>query len=170
MGRPFMLPPDVPRDRATALQRAFDEALKDKDLIADADKRGIELDPVGGASIAKLLDTVYSTPPSLAEPGGRELGWDLFPVFSSDADAAAFRAFLAANGTEARLGALYTPLVLAWDPLVAPRVAAVKQPHSTARRKERQPRSGCASEAKDAAAEALAPRAAGAAIDVIGGG
>ncbi len=67
MGRPFMLPPDVPRDRATALQRAFDEALKDKDLIADADKRGIELDPVGGASIAKLLDTVYSTPPSLAE-------------------------------------------------------------------------------------------------------
>ena len=67
MGRPFMLPPDVPRDRSDALRKAFDMALKDKDLIEEADKRGVELDPVSGARIAELLDTVYSTPPALAE-------------------------------------------------------------------------------------------------------
>ncbi len=67
MGRPFMLPPDVPKDRSNALRKAFDEAMKDKDLIVDADKRGMELDPVGGARIAELLDLVYNTPPALAE-------------------------------------------------------------------------------------------------------
>jgi tripartite-type tricarboxylate transporter receptor subunit TctC len=67
MGRPFMLPPDVPKDRSDALRKAFDAALKDKDLIAEADKRGMELEPVSGARIAELLDVVYSTPPALAE-------------------------------------------------------------------------------------------------------
>ena len=67
MGRPFMLPPDVLRDRSDALRKAFDAALKDKDLIAEADKRGMELEPVSGARIAELLDVVYSTPPALAE-------------------------------------------------------------------------------------------------------
>jgi tripartite-type tricarboxylate transporter receptor subunit TctC len=67
MGRPFMLPPDVPKDRAAALQKAFDEALADKDLIEDAKKRRIELDPVSGEKIGRLLEAVYSTPPALAE-------------------------------------------------------------------------------------------------------
>ena len=67
MGRPFMLPPDVPKDRASALQQAFDDALKDKDLLADAEKRGMEIDAVGGKRIAELLDIVYSTPPALAK-------------------------------------------------------------------------------------------------------
>jgi tripartite-type tricarboxylate transporter receptor subunit TctC len=67
MGRPFMLPPGVPKDRAAALQKAFDEALTDKTLLAEADSRGIEIDPVSGARIAELLDEVYSTPPALAE-------------------------------------------------------------------------------------------------------
>ncbi|MBX9741510.1 MAG: hypothetical protein K2X62_15655 [Beijerinckiaceae bacterium] len=67
MGRPFMLPPEVPRERSDALRKAFDMALQDKDLIEEADKRGVELDPVSGARIAELLDTVYSTPPALAE-------------------------------------------------------------------------------------------------------
>lgn len=67
MGRPFMLPPEVPRDRSEALRKAFDEAMKDKELLADAEKRGMEIDPVSGARIAELLDSVYSTPPALAE-------------------------------------------------------------------------------------------------------
>jgi tripartite-type tricarboxylate transporter receptor subunit TctC len=67
MGRPFMLPPGVPADRANALQKAFDEALKDKDLLSEAEKRGMEIDPVSGKRIAELLATVYSTPPALAE-------------------------------------------------------------------------------------------------------
>lgn len=67
MGRPFMLPPGVPPDRSDALRKAFDMALKDKDLIEEAAKRKIELDPVSGAKIGELLDTVYSTPPALAE-------------------------------------------------------------------------------------------------------
>ena len=62
-----MLPPEVPKDRSDALRKAFDEAMKDKELLADAEKRGMEIDPVSGARIAELLDSVYSTPPALAD-------------------------------------------------------------------------------------------------------
>jgi len=56
---------------------------------------------------------------------GEDLGWDLFPVFSNEAEAEAFRTFLIANGTLELHAPHFTPLILTWDPLVMPRVAAV---------------------------------------------
>ena len=38
MGRPFAAPPKVPADRVTALRRAFDQSLKDPELLAEAEK------------------------------------------------------------------------------------------------------------------------------------
>ena len=68
----------------------------------------------------------YLAPLAAAAAEGEALGWDLFPVFSTDADAEAFAAFLATNGTLALYAPWYTPLVLSWDPLVAPRAAATE--------------------------------------------
>ena len=62
MGRPFVLPPDVPRDRADVLRRAFDETMKDPLLLEEAAKLGAEIDPVTGERINELLDRVYSAP------------------------------------------------------------------------------------------------------------
>jgi tripartite-type tricarboxylate transporter receptor subunit TctC len=67
MGRPFVLPPDVPKDRADMLRRAFDEAMKDPALLEEAAKIGAEIDPVSGERINELLDKVYSAPAELTQ-------------------------------------------------------------------------------------------------------
>jgi tripartite-type tricarboxylate transporter receptor subunit TctC len=66
MGRPFVLPPGVPADRVKVLRDAFDAALKDPELLADAKSQKMEIDPVTGAAINALLDRVYAAPPELA--------------------------------------------------------------------------------------------------------
>jgi tripartite-type tricarboxylate transporter receptor subunit TctC len=66
MGRPFVLPPGVPDDRVKVLRDAFDAALKDPELLEDAKKQKMEIDPVTGAAINALLDRVYAAPPELA--------------------------------------------------------------------------------------------------------
>ena len=67
MGRPFVLPPGIPADRAEALRKAFDETMTDKAFLEEAAKRGAEIDPVSGARINALLDRVFATPPALAQ-------------------------------------------------------------------------------------------------------
>ena len=66
MGRPFVLPPGVPEDRVKVLRDAFDAALRDPELLADANVQKMEIDPVSGAAINALLDRVYGAPPELA--------------------------------------------------------------------------------------------------------
>ena len=64
-GRPFFLPPGVPAERVTALRRAFDAALKDPGLIAEADKSKIEIDPLPGEEVTELIKQVSATPPDV---------------------------------------------------------------------------------------------------------
>jgi len=67
MGRPFVLPPDVPRDRSDLLRHAFDETMKDPALLEEAAKLGAEIDPVTGERINELLDKVYLAPADLTQ-------------------------------------------------------------------------------------------------------
>jgi tripartite-type tricarboxylate transporter receptor subunit TctC len=66
MGRPFVLPPGVPRDRIGALRLAFDATMKDAEFLDDARMQHAEIDPVGGEAINALLDRVYAAPPDVA--------------------------------------------------------------------------------------------------------
>ena len=66
MGRPFVMPPNVPADRVKALRAAFDATMTDKDFLAEAEREKVEILPVDGASINALLDRVYAAPPELA--------------------------------------------------------------------------------------------------------
>ena len=65
MGRPFAGPPGIPDDRKQALRKAFDEALKDPGLLAEAKQRKMDVNPVSGAEIEKLVSDVYATPPAV---------------------------------------------------------------------------------------------------------
>jgi len=65
MGRPFVLPPGMPRDRVAALRAAFDATMQDPDFLADAKAQNAHVDPVGGEAINALLDRVYSAPPDV---------------------------------------------------------------------------------------------------------
>ena len=63
IGRPYAAPPDVPADRLTALRRAFDATMKDKEFLAEAEKAHLEIDPLSGEDVTKLLHEAYASPP-----------------------------------------------------------------------------------------------------------
>lgn len=65
LGRPYFVSEGVPADRVTALRRAFDMAMKDKALLADAEKLNQEVNPFTGEAMQKVLAEVYATPKAL---------------------------------------------------------------------------------------------------------
>jgi len=67
LGRPFAAPPGVPLDRANALRTAFDATMKDPEFLAEAEKRGLEVNPVSGLDAAKLIDELYATPKNVLD-------------------------------------------------------------------------------------------------------
>ena len=62
MARPFAAPPDVPAERATALREAFAAALKDPDLIVEAQKQKIDIGLMSAAQVQGLLNELYQAP------------------------------------------------------------------------------------------------------------
>jgi len=62
MARPFAAPPSLPEDRKRALRDAFDRTMADAEFLAEAKQRGLEVNPVGGAEIDKLVGELYQTP------------------------------------------------------------------------------------------------------------
>jgi tripartite-type tricarboxylate transporter receptor subunit TctC len=64
-GKVYVTPPGVPADRAQALETAFAKAFQDKDLLADAAKGKLEIDPIMGASIHKLVTEFLGMPVEL---------------------------------------------------------------------------------------------------------
>lgn len=73
MGRPYFAPPEVPTDRITALRRSFDATMKDKAFLTDADRAKMELDPITGEEMAKIVDELYATPKALTDRVARAL-------------------------------------------------------------------------------------------------
>jgi tripartite-type tricarboxylate transporter receptor subunit TctC len=62
MGRPFLAPPNLPADRVAALRKAFMDTMVDKEFLAEADKAQLEINPVAGEDVEKLVKDVYATP------------------------------------------------------------------------------------------------------------
>jgi tripartite-type tricarboxylate transporter receptor subunit TctC len=62
MALPFAAPPDVPIERAQALQTAFMAMCRDKAFIEEAEKLGIDLSPIDGNAIVNLLARTAATP------------------------------------------------------------------------------------------------------------
>jgi tripartite-type tricarboxylate transporter receptor subunit TctC len=62
MGRPFLAPPGVPKDRATALRAAFVATMKDEDFLQDAARNRLDVSPITAAEIERFLAESYATP------------------------------------------------------------------------------------------------------------
>ena len=62
MALPFAAPPGVPADRAKALQTAFMDMTRDRDFLAEAERIGIDVSPIDGAGILKMLAATAATP------------------------------------------------------------------------------------------------------------
>ncbi len=65
MGRPYVAPPNLPADRVAVLRQAFMDTMKDKDFLAEADKTQLEVNPVSGQDVEKLVKDIYATPPDI---------------------------------------------------------------------------------------------------------
>jgi tripartite-type tricarboxylate transporter receptor subunit TctC len=66
MGRPFLAPPNIPGDRVDALRKAFAQTMKDPEFLADAVKSQLEITPVEGAEVDRLVKEIYRTPKAIA--------------------------------------------------------------------------------------------------------
>ena len=67
IGRSLAAEPRIPAERAEALRRAFMTMVRDPAFRADAEKRKLEVDPLDGARLQRLIDEAVSTPPELVE-------------------------------------------------------------------------------------------------------
>lgn len=67
VGRSIMGAPGAPKDRTAALRKAFDETMRDPELVAFARERHIDIGPpLGGAGLAKLVEETLSVSPETA--------------------------------------------------------------------------------------------------------
>ncbi|MFN3889326.1 MAG: Bug family tripartite tricarboxylate transporter substrate binding protein [Beijerinckiaceae bacterium] len=64
-GRPFVIAPDVPKDRADALRNAFAATMKDPEARAEAAKMRLDMDPVSAADVQDAVRRVYASPPAV---------------------------------------------------------------------------------------------------------
>jgi tripartite-type tricarboxylate transporter receptor subunit TctC len=62
MALPFAAPPEIPPDRAIALQTAFMAMCRDRAFVEEAEKLGVDMSPIDGAAILQLLARTSATP------------------------------------------------------------------------------------------------------------
>ena len=67
MGWPFAAPPGVPKDRVEVLRKAFMETMGDKEFLAEAGKANLEIRPVSGDEVEKLVAEIYETPTAVVQ-------------------------------------------------------------------------------------------------------
>ena len=65
LGRPLFVAEAVPADRVEILRKAFDQSMKDQDLLAEAVKSDQEVNPMTGVEMAAAFREVYATSPAL---------------------------------------------------------------------------------------------------------
>ncbi len=65
LGRPIFAPEGVAADRIVILRKAFDDAMKDKDLLLEAEKSDQEVNPMSGQEMQDIFKEIYDTPKDL---------------------------------------------------------------------------------------------------------
>jgi tripartite-type tricarboxylate transporter receptor subunit TctC len=63
--RPFVVSQDVPKERVTALRRAFDATAKDPAFLAEARKLKLDISPMSGEAMQALVADLAKTPPQV---------------------------------------------------------------------------------------------------------
>jgi tripartite-type tricarboxylate transporter receptor subunit TctC len=67
MGRPVAGPPDIPADRLALLRQAFEATMKDPAFLADAKRTSVDIDPISGEAVAKIVNDLYATPKAIID-------------------------------------------------------------------------------------------------------
>lgn len=67
MGRPYVAPPGVPKERVKVLREAFMATMKDPAFRAEAEKAKLEIDPVSGEEVQEIVEEAYTAPKAVVE-------------------------------------------------------------------------------------------------------
>lgn len=62
VGRPYIAPPGLPKERLQLLRTSFMATLKDKEFLQDAAKQRIDISPVTGEELEALVVDLFKTP------------------------------------------------------------------------------------------------------------
>jgi len=73
MGRPFLAPPFVPAERLAALRHAFMATMQDPAFLAEAEKIKLEIRPVSGEAVQRLVAEVYASSPDVVKKAAAAL-------------------------------------------------------------------------------------------------
>ncbi len=76
MARPVAAPPGIPVERLAALRSAFDATMTDPEFLAEATKTGLEVNPMKGEDIAKLVAGLYALPKDTGDKARRAMGME----------------------------------------------------------------------------------------------
>jgi tripartite-type tricarboxylate transporter receptor subunit TctC len=67
VGKMIMAPPGMPVDRVQALRRAFDATMKDPEFIAELNANRVELGPMPGEALQKLVAELGAASPDIID-------------------------------------------------------------------------------------------------------
>jgi tripartite-type tricarboxylate transporter receptor subunit TctC len=65
--RSYIAPPDTPSAQLEILRKAFDATMANKEFLADAEKLGIDIEPLSGAKVQEVVAKLYATPPTIVD-------------------------------------------------------------------------------------------------------
>ncbi|MFN3889535.1 MAG: Bug family tripartite tricarboxylate transporter substrate binding protein [Beijerinckiaceae bacterium] len=66
-GRPFVMGPGNPAESVKIMRAAFDSAMKDAQLLAEAEKMGLDVTPATGERVQQVVEKMYTTPQRIIE-------------------------------------------------------------------------------------------------------
>jgi tripartite-type tricarboxylate transporter receptor subunit TctC len=66
-GKSYLVPPETPAERVAILRKTFAEALKDQELLAEAEKLRIEIVAQSGDEVERVVQNAYGAPPAVIE-------------------------------------------------------------------------------------------------------
>ena len=76
VARPVLAPPGLPADRVAALREGFAALAQDKDFLADSAKAKLDVAPVVGAEVDRVIALITSASPETAERLGKAIASD----------------------------------------------------------------------------------------------
>ena len=67
VGRSLFAPPGVPPERVALWRRALNETIKDPQFVAEAERAQLEISPIAGETLQRMVATLAATPREIVE-------------------------------------------------------------------------------------------------------
>ena len=71
--RSYIAPPGTPPAQLNALRAAFDATMKDKQFLEDAEKMRVDIAPLSGAEVQRVVEKLYASPKDIVERAKRAI-------------------------------------------------------------------------------------------------